>query len=65
MTSNQMTALGAAGAMLTFALMGLPPTIPVYIKFVMGMLNAGVTFYLGQTNKGTTVDSPKVGGSNA
>jgi len=53
MTAQVMTVLGAFGAMLSFLLAGLPNDTPVYIKLVIGTFNAGLVFYLGQTNKGT------------
>lgn len=53
MTAQMMTALGAFGAMLAFLLAGLPNDTPVYIKLILGAANAGLVFYLGQTNKGT------------
>lgn len=67
MSSNMMTLLGAIGAMLAFLLAGLPAETPIYAKLLIGVLNAGVTFYLGQTNKGTlpeprNVTPPEEGG---
>ena len=53
MSSNMMTILGAVGAMLACLMAGLPAETPLYLKLLIGALNAGLVFYLGQTNKGT------------
>ena len=59
MTSQMMTLLGAVGAMLAFLLAGLPSETPLYLKLVLGVANAGLTYYLGQTNTGTVPPPPQ------
>ena len=53
MTGQMMTLLGAFAAMLAFLQAGLPPETPVYIKLLIGAVNAGLSYYLGQSNRGT------------
>lgn len=53
MTSQNMTVLGAFAAMLAFIQVGLPVETSVWIKLVVGAANAGLSTYLGLTNKGT------------
>ncbi len=62
MISGQvMTIIGAFCAMLAFLQVGLPGDTPVYVKLSIGALNAFLSYYLGQTNKGTIVPvEPKV-----
>ncbi len=53
MTSNQMTLIGVIAAMTAFVVAGLPQDTPVYVKLMLGSVNAGLPFYTGLTNKGT------------
>jgi len=60
MTSNQMTMLGAFGAMLAFCSVSLPDATPDYIEFLIGSINAFVVAYLGKSNPGTKFMTNKV-----
>lgn len=53
MTSGMMTALGAVGAGMAFVVAGLPAETPVYIKLLLGAVNAGLVAYIGKTHPGT------------
>ncbi len=52
MSGQAMTFLGALAAMLAFIQVGLPAETPVYLKLAIGAANAGLSYFLGQTNKG-------------
>jgi hypothetical protein len=56
MTSPMMTLLASIGAMISFALSQLPADTNVWVKLLLGTLGAGISFYLGYTNKGTAID---------
>lgn len=59
MSSQVMTLLGAIGAAISFLLAGLPDNTPWWGKLGIGALNAFLTFYLGQSNRGTAPRFPK------
>lgn len=52
-SSQQMTAIGSVAAGLAFLQFGLPDDTPQYVELLIGTANAGLSFYLGKTNKGT------------
>lgn len=54
MSGQLMTLLGAIAAMLAVIQLGLPAETPTYVKLIIGAVNAGLSYYLGQTNKGNT-----------
>lgn len=60
MTSSMMTLLAAIGAMISFALSQLPADTNVWVKLLLGTLGAGISFYLGYTNKGTALEKPVI-----
>lgn len=53
MTNAQLhTLIGAVGAMLAFGLVSVPDGWPVWYTYGLGILNAGVAFYLGSSHPG-------------
>jgi hypothetical protein len=50
-----MTILGAIGAMLAVVQGSLPSDVSVYVKISLAAVSAGLSYYLGQTNQGTSV----------
>jgi hypothetical protein len=59
MTNQVMTLLGAIGAMLAVIQLGLPENTSWSVKLGVAAVNAGLSYYLGQTNKGTTPQAPQ------
>ena len=53
-SSSIMTMIGVLGAMCAYLQSQLPPETPVYLKLLVGTLSAGISFYLGVTNRGST-----------
>lgn len=54
MPGGIMTLLGAVGAMLAALQVAIPTDSSTMVRGVLGAVNAGLVYYLGQTNKGTT-----------
>jgi len=50
--SQQMTFLGAANAMIIFAVLAPPPFLPDWTIWLLGVTGAGIGFMLGKTNPG-------------
>ena len=53
MTSFMMTMLGIIAGTVAMANASLPVDTPVYLKVVIGALNAAMSIYLGKTHTGT------------
>jgi hypothetical protein len=54
MNSQVMTLIGAIAASLQFIQAGIPADSPLWVRLCIGSVGAGLSYYLGQTNKGTS-----------
>ena len=50
--SSHNTLLGAIGAMVVAAMTTLPDDAPIYVGYLLGIINIGFVVYLGTTHPG-------------